>query len=325
MKKKGYSTGCSQVVSYPSTRPAVRCLTSLIGREAVFSSTNGRIRENGHSSFLFVSHFHSIRMSIPIILSLKKKRKRNKQTNKQSINQSIKEWKIETLPFTHSHIHSHSFHWIFSIVFFSSFDRKECDNCLFVCLLSLSEWGKRSLFQKESKSMHCKWIILERDLFEEREREKEGRGNGIIDWFYVGIVWWDCVISSLSFNFKTIHPLFDSIRFFRSFECWMRFKTCSAMQCIAMNRFFFWIHNSRGHWMVLTSPPPPPRPLWLSNCPLLQDKRSCCCCWCFNIWFKLHRWGDSFNVIHWISHDAMEQSYLSRLDFSSLHFHWLCL
>ena len=39
---KAYDTGSSQAVPHPSTIPARRCLTSVIGRERVFSSWYGR-------------------------------------------------------------------------------------------------------------------------------------------------------------------------------------------------------------------------------------------------------------------------------------------
>ena len=42
--KKAYGTGCSQAVPHPSTIPARRCLTSVIGRERVYSSWYGRRR-----------------------------------------------------------------------------------------------------------------------------------------------------------------------------------------------------------------------------------------------------------------------------------------
>ena len=41
-KGKAYDTGSSQAVPHPSTIPARRCLTSVIGRERVFSSWYGR-------------------------------------------------------------------------------------------------------------------------------------------------------------------------------------------------------------------------------------------------------------------------------------------
>ena len=41
-KLKAYDTGSSQAVPHPSTIPARRCLTSVIGRERVFSSWYGR-------------------------------------------------------------------------------------------------------------------------------------------------------------------------------------------------------------------------------------------------------------------------------------------
>ena len=39
------SIWCSQAVTHPSTNQTQRCLTSLIGREAVFSTWYGRSRE----------------------------------------------------------------------------------------------------------------------------------------------------------------------------------------------------------------------------------------------------------------------------------------
>ena len=44
-KKIANSTRCSQAVTHPSTNRARRCLTSVIGREPVFSTWYGRCRE----------------------------------------------------------------------------------------------------------------------------------------------------------------------------------------------------------------------------------------------------------------------------------------
>ena len=41
-RPKDYSTGYSQAVTLPSTDPARRCLTSVIGRELVLSAWYGR-------------------------------------------------------------------------------------------------------------------------------------------------------------------------------------------------------------------------------------------------------------------------------------------
>ena len=41
-KKKAYDTACSQAVTHPSTNAAQCCLTSVIGRELVFSTWYGR-------------------------------------------------------------------------------------------------------------------------------------------------------------------------------------------------------------------------------------------------------------------------------------------
>ena len=43
-------TGGSQAVTHPSTNPAQRCLTSVIGRELVCSTWYGRWREEGAKS-----------------------------------------------------------------------------------------------------------------------------------------------------------------------------------------------------------------------------------------------------------------------------------
>ena len=43
--KNEYSTAYSQAVTHPSTNAAQCCLTSVIGRELVFSTWYGRIQE----------------------------------------------------------------------------------------------------------------------------------------------------------------------------------------------------------------------------------------------------------------------------------------
>ena len=45
-KKKAYNTCCSQAVTHPSTGQARRCLTSVIGRELVYSAWYGRRQQN---------------------------------------------------------------------------------------------------------------------------------------------------------------------------------------------------------------------------------------------------------------------------------------
>ena len=50
---KAYDTRSSQAVPHPSTILARRCLTSVIGRERVFSSWYGRRHKNGYSSWLY--------------------------------------------------------------------------------------------------------------------------------------------------------------------------------------------------------------------------------------------------------------------------------
>ena len=47
LKSKAYGTRCSQAVPHPSTILARRCLTSVIGRERVYSSWYGR-RQSVH-------------------------------------------------------------------------------------------------------------------------------------------------------------------------------------------------------------------------------------------------------------------------------------
>ena len=49
-RQKDNSTRCSQAVSHPSTNRAQRCLTSVIGRELVFSTWYGRCRERRRNS-----------------------------------------------------------------------------------------------------------------------------------------------------------------------------------------------------------------------------------------------------------------------------------
>ena len=46
-KVNAYSTRCSQAVTHPSTIRARRCLTSVIGREPVFSTWYGRRQRRG--------------------------------------------------------------------------------------------------------------------------------------------------------------------------------------------------------------------------------------------------------------------------------------
>ena len=47
-KKEAYNTCCSQAVTHPSTGQARRCLTSVIGRELVYSAWYGRRRQNAY-------------------------------------------------------------------------------------------------------------------------------------------------------------------------------------------------------------------------------------------------------------------------------------
>ena len=57
-KENDNSTWCSQAVSHPSTNQAQRCLTSVIGRELVFSTWYGRCQESAAVCQLFVTLDH---------------------------------------------------------------------------------------------------------------------------------------------------------------------------------------------------------------------------------------------------------------------------
>jgi hypothetical protein len=46
-RKKAYDTAYSQAVTHPSTNAAQSCLTSVIGRELVFSTWYGRRHKQG--------------------------------------------------------------------------------------------------------------------------------------------------------------------------------------------------------------------------------------------------------------------------------------
>ena len=58
LRKKRFANGtrCSQAVTHPSTNRAQRCLTSVIGRELVFSTWYGRCRRRGFK-FRYKSSF----------------------------------------------------------------------------------------------------------------------------------------------------------------------------------------------------------------------------------------------------------------------------
>ena len=86
--KNEYSTAYSQAVTHPSTNAAQCCLTSVIGRELVFSTWYGRIQySNPHFShwwILFPWATHSLRNMIPACLTFKSVRKMFFQQTKKS-------------------------------------------------------------------------------------------------------------------------------------------------------------------------------------------------------------------------------------------------
>ena len=57
--KDANSTQCSQAVSHPSTNRAQHCLTSVIGRELVYSMWYGRCQEDWGKSYLL--DFHEVK------------------------------------------------------------------------------------------------------------------------------------------------------------------------------------------------------------------------------------------------------------------------
>ena len=56
-KKEAYNTCCSQAVTHPSTGQAQRCLTSVIGREPVFSTWYGRRQQTKGFILLYRGRF----------------------------------------------------------------------------------------------------------------------------------------------------------------------------------------------------------------------------------------------------------------------------
>ena len=55
-RQKGYNTWCSQAVSHPSTNQALRCLTSVIGRELMLSTWYGRSHWHLNENWFFWQH-----------------------------------------------------------------------------------------------------------------------------------------------------------------------------------------------------------------------------------------------------------------------------
>ena len=53
-KREAYNTGYSQAVTHPSTNPARQGLTSVIGREPVFSLWYGRRRKSVAKIYCYV-------------------------------------------------------------------------------------------------------------------------------------------------------------------------------------------------------------------------------------------------------------------------------
>ena len=63
IKKKVYSTWCSQAVTHLSTDHARRCLTSVIGREPVFSTWYGRRHESESTNVIMASQCRPLRFN----------------------------------------------------------------------------------------------------------------------------------------------------------------------------------------------------------------------------------------------------------------------
>lgn len=62
------SIWCSQAVTHPSTNQTQRCLTSLIGREAVFSTWYGRWHETAYTLWLITNSFKSSRQDTDLLV-----------------------------------------------------------------------------------------------------------------------------------------------------------------------------------------------------------------------------------------------------------------
>ena len=79
-KRNAYDTWYSQAVPHPSTNQAQRCLTSQIGRDAVFSTWYGRRRPQGYKTGLYA----------PLSPSVTVQRVRGKGTEKSITNFRVK-------------------------------------------------------------------------------------------------------------------------------------------------------------------------------------------------------------------------------------------
>ena len=91
--KKVYSTGYSQAVTHPSTNPAQRCLTSVIGRELVLSAWYGRRHSLSNSTaYLYTQQSTKKAFNSPLQASCitGKKFSKNKKVYNTRYSQAVK-------------------------------------------------------------------------------------------------------------------------------------------------------------------------------------------------------------------------------------------